>query len=136
MNAINLGQNTLGVEAASKRYFGKSASDLTVSEAAVIASITQNPSGYNPIRYPESNARRRKTCLENMLRLEFITQAQYDEAIADTEDVYERIGNYNIDYQESTNATSGSYFSDALYEQVLNDLVEDAGYDQATAEKS
>lgn len=135
MNAINLGQNTLGVEAASKRYFGKSASDLTVSEAAVIASITQNPSGYNPIRYPEANARRRQTCLTNMLRLEFITQAQYDEAIADTEDVYERIGNYNIDYQESTNATSGSYFSDALYEQVLNDLVEDAGYDQATAEK-
>lgn len=135
MNAINLGQNTLGVEAASKRYFGKSASDLTVSEAAVIASITQNPSGYNPIRHPEANAKRREKCLNIMLKLDFITQAQYDEAIADTEDVYERIGNYDIDYRENVNTTSGSYFSDALYEQVLNDLVEDAGYDQATAEK-
>lgn len=135
MNAINLGQNTLGVEAASRRYFGKSASDLTVSEAAVIASITQNPSGYNPIRHPEDNARRRKTCLDKMKELGFITQAQYDEAIADSETVYERIGNYDLDYRESTNATSGSYFSDAVYEQVLTDLVEDAGYDEATAEK-
>lgn len=44
MNAINLGQNTLGVESASLRYFGKHCSDLTISECAVIASITQNPS--------------------------------------------------------------------------------------------
>ena len=52
MNAINLGQNTLGVESASLRYFGKHCSDLTISECAVIASITQNPSKYNPIRHP------------------------------------------------------------------------------------
>ncbi len=135
MNAINMGQNTLGVEAAAKRYFGKSASDLTVSESAVVACITQNPSGYNPIRYPENNARRRKDCLDTMLEQEFITQAQYDEAIADTEDVYTRIGHYDIDYRENVNTTSGSYFSDALYEQVLNDLVQDAGYEQAMAEK-
>ena len=59
MNAINLGQNTLGVESASQRYFGKSCSDLTLSECAVIASITQNPTGLDPIRFPESNAKRR-----------------------------------------------------------------------------
>lgn len=135
MNAINLGQNTLGVEAASKRYFGKSASELTVSEAAVIACITQNPSGYNPIRHPEANQKRRKRCLENMRDLGFITKAQYDVAIADTEAVYERIGNYDVDYRESTNATSGSYFSDALYEQMKDDLVNIAGYSEANAEK-
>lgn len=135
MNAINLGQNTLGVEAASKRYFGKSASDLTLSEAAVIACITQNPSGYNPIRHPEANARRRKTCLENMLRLEFITKAEYDEAIADTDAVYERIGLYDVDYRDNTNTTSGSYFSDALYEQVLDDLMNIAGYNNTMAQK-
>ena len=135
MNAINLGQNTLGVEAASKRYFGKSASELTVSEAAVIACITQNPSGYNPIRHPEANQKRRKRCLENMRDLGFITKAQYDEAIADTEAVYERIGNYDVDYRESTNATSGSYFSDALYKQMKDDLVNIAGYSEANAEK-
>ncbi len=135
MNAINLGQNTLGVEAASRRYFGKSASNLTISEAAVIACITQNPSGYNPISHPKDNARRRQTCLKNMLRLEFITQEEYDEAIADTEDVYARIGNYDLDYRENTNTTSGSYFSDALYEQVRDDLVNIAGYSESNAEK-
>lgn len=135
MNAINLGQNTLGVEAASKRYFGKSAGELTVSEAAVIACITQNPSGYNPIRHPEANQKRRLTCLNKMLELEFITKTQYDEAIDDTEAVYERIGNYDIDYRENTSTTSGSYFSDALYEQVKDDLVNLAGYSEANAEK-
>lgn len=132
MNAINLGQNTLGVEAASQRYFGKSCSDLTLSECAVIASITQNPSYYNPLRYPEHNQKRRKKCLENMLDLNFISQEEYDEAIADTEDVYNRIGLYDTHLQESDSA-AGSYFSDAVYEQVKEDLIE-AGYSDTMAE--
>lgn len=132
MNAINLGQNTLGVEAASLRYFGKSCSELTLSESAVIACITQNPSKYNPIRYPEENAKRRLNCLDTMLELEFITKAEYDEAIADTDAVYERIGLYDTDYRVG-NSTSGSYFSDAVYEQVKEDLVA-AGYSDTMAE--
>lgn len=133
MNAINLGQNTLGVEAASQRYFGKSCKDLTLSECAVIACITQNPSKYNPISHPDKNARRRKDCLDKMKELDFITQAEYDEAIADTDAVYERIGLYDNDYRVS-NATTGSYFSDAVYEQVKEDLVKIAGKSEATAE--
>lgn len=132
MNAINLGQNTLGVEAASLRYFGKSCSDLTLSECAVIASITQNPSKYNPISHPEENVKRREKCLNKMLELGFVTKAEYDEAIADTEAVYERIGLYDTDYKVN-NATSGSYFSDAVYEQVKADLVK-AGYSDTLAE--
>ena len=133
MNVINLGQNTLGVEAASQRYFGKSCSDLTLSECAVIASITQNPTKYNPIRNPEKNAERREKCLNKMLELEFISKAEYDEAIADTDDVYDRISLHDIDYREG-NATSGSYFSDAVYEQVKEDLVKIAGYSESEAE--
>lgn len=49
LNAINLGQNTLGVAVASERYFGKDVSELTLSECAVLAAITQNPSRFNPI---------------------------------------------------------------------------------------
>lgn len=60
LNTINLGQNTLGVEAASERYFNKSVSELTLSEDAAIAAITQNPSKYNPITNPKDNASRRK----------------------------------------------------------------------------
>lgn len=53
LNAINLGQNTLGVAVASERYFGKDVSELTLSECAVLAAITQNPSRFNPISNPE-----------------------------------------------------------------------------------
>lgn len=134
MNAINLGQNTLGVESASQRYFGKSCSELTLSECAVIASITQNPSGYNPIRHPEANQKRRDKCLNDMLRLGFITEPEYEEAMADTEAVYERISIHDSDYRVSTNTTSGSYFSDALFEQVRDDLINIAGYSESMAE--
>ncbi|MDE7046211.1 MAG: penicillin-binding protein, partial [Acetatifactor sp.] len=130
MNAINLGQNTLGVESASQRYFGKSCSELTLSECAVIASITQNPTRYNPISHPENNRGRREKCLTNMLELGFITQEEYDEAMADTDAVYDRIDLYDTDYRLSTNSTSGSYFSDAVYEQVKEDLVNIAGYSE------
>ncbi len=132
MNTINCGQNTLGVEAASQRYFGKTCSELTLSECAVIACITQNPSGYNPIRYPEKNAKRRETCLTNMLDLGFITHAQYDEAMADTASVYERIQLANEAYQAS-NSYTGTYFTDALQKQVLEDLVEELGYSESVA---
>ena len=60
MNSINLGQGTLGVQAASLRYFDKPAFKLTLSECAVIAAITQNPSKFNPITYPEKNAESRE----------------------------------------------------------------------------
>ena len=134
MNAINLGQNTLGVEAASQRYFGKSASELTVSESAVIASITQSPSRLNPISHPDANRSRRQITLDNMLELDFITQEQYDEAVADTDAVYERISVHDIDYRGNSNTTAGSYFSDAVYEQVKEDLVNIAGYSSLMAE--
>lgn len=134
MNAINLGQNTLGIEAASQRYLGKSCSELTLSECAVIASITKNPTGYNPIYFPEANASRRQTCLDKMLELEFITQAEYDEAIADTEAVYDRIELHDINFQAAVNTTAGSYFSDAVYEQVREDLINLKGYSESMAE--
>jgi penicillin-binding protein 1A len=68
LNTINLGQNTLGVESASERYFNKNVSDLNLSEAAVIAAITQNPSRYNPITNPDENAKRRESVLSKMLK--------------------------------------------------------------------
>lgn len=67
LNTINLGQNTLGVQAASQRYFNKDVSQLTLSECAVIAAITQSPSYYNPITHPDNNAKRREQVLDNML---------------------------------------------------------------------
>ena len=79
LNAINLGQNTLGVAVASERYFGKDVSELTLSECAVLAAITQNPSRFNPISNPEKNAERRMKVLNNMLDQGFISQSEFDE---------------------------------------------------------
>ena len=62
LNTINLGNNTLGVKVAAKRYFNKDVSDLTLSECAVLASITKNPSKLNPISGRENNAERRRSC--------------------------------------------------------------------------
>lgn len=128
LNAINLGQNTLGVQAASLRYFNKDVSDLTLSECAVIAAITQNPYRYNPISYPENNAERREKVLDNMLEQDYINQDQYDEAMED--DVYSRIETVNTEIVSSSVYT---YFIDELTEQVMQDLQEQKGYTQTQA---
>ncbi|MCH5269255.1 MAG: PBP1A family penicillin-binding protein [Lachnospiraceae bacterium] len=128
MNTINLGQNTLGVQAASLRYFNKDVSELTLSECAVIAAITQSPSKWNPISHPENNAERRERVLNNMLEQGYITQAEYDEAMAD--DVYSRIQEVNI---AVANDSVSSYFVDALTEDVLQDLIDEAGYSPTQA---
>lgn len=127
MNTINLGQNCLGVQAASKRYFGKDVSELTLSESAVIAGITQNPSGYDPVVHPEDNAKRRKKVLTNMLEQEYITQEEYDTALADN--VYERI----VQTAAEEDNSPYSYFNDALIEQVIQDLQTKKGYSETQA---
>lgn len=127
MNTINLGQNTLGVQAASLRYFNKSVSDLNLSECAVIASITQNPTKYNPITHPEKNAERREKVLRHMAEQGYISQEEYAEAMAD--DVYSRI---QIVDSENGESTVNTYFVDALTDDVLEDLIA-AGYNETQA---
>ena len=131
LNTINLGQNTLGVQAASQRYFNKDVSELTLSECAVIAGITQNPSRYNPVSNPDANAERRTKVLNNMLDQGYIDQAAYDTAMADN--VYDRI---QIIDSETASDNINSYFVDALTEQVIDDLMEVKGYTETQAYKA
>lgn len=128
MNTINLGQNTLGVQAASLRYFNKPVYQLTLSECACIAAITQNPSRWNPISHPEANRERRDRVLLNMLNQNYISQDEYDDAVAD--DVYSRIQVVN---EESEDSAVYTYFVDELTEQVFDDLVNIAGYNETQA---
>jgi penicillin-binding protein 1A len=130
LNTINLGAGTYGVQTAAKRYFNKDAKDLNLSEAATIAAITQRPVYLNPINFPEDNAKRRAEILKEMLEQERITQSEYDEAVADSKDVYTRI--QSVD--EEQDATSYySYFVDELIEQVMEDLQSELGYTQNQA---
>lgn len=127
MNTINLGQNTLGVQAASLRYFDKDVYELTLSECAVIAGITQNPSALNPISHPKDNSKRRDKVLNNMLDQGYITQEEYDIAMAD--DVYARIQKTN---ERTSDFSVNSYFDDAVTEAVYDDLLA-AGYNDTQA---
>lgn len=123
LNTINLGQNTLGIQAAANRYFNKDVSELTVSEAAVIAGITKSPNAYNPISNPEKNKERRDLVLLYMLEQGYLSQEEYEEAMED--DVYARIQTTN---EIKSTATVYSYYVDAAIENVINDLQEVKGY--------
>ena len=128
MNTINLGQGCYGVQTASTRYFNKDVADLTLSECAVIAAITQNPTRFDPVKNPEKNAERRKKVLDNMLEQGYIDQTAYDEAIADP--VYDRI----VQTAAVTEDTSPySYFTDALIDDVIQDLMDEKGYSETQA---
>ena len=128
LNSINLGQNCLGVQTAAKRYFDKDVSELTISEASVIAAITQNPSGNNPITHADKNKLRRDKVLNNMYKHEYITQAQLNEALED--DVYSRVLATN---PVGTSLSTTSYFTDELIEQVAKALKEEKGYSDTQA---
>ena len=129
LNTINLGSNTLGVKAAALRYFNKNVSDLTLSECAVIAGITQNPSKLNPISGAEANAARRKVILQAMYEQGYITKEEQEEALAD--DVYARI--QNVDTALKENETPYSYYTDELISQVTEALKEQLGYTDTQA---
>ena len=82
MNYITLGRGNYGIQAGAEYYFGKDVQELTLVEAASLASITQSPSNNNPIDNPERNKERRNYVLKTMLEEEKITQQEYDEAVS------------------------------------------------------
>ena len=131
LNTINLGNNTLGVKSAAKRYFGKDVSELTLSEATVIAGITQNPTKYNPLseKGQRNNEEKRRVILQYMYEQGKISKEDQEEALAD--DVYSRIQNVDLVTQESQNPYS--YFTDELTEQVMTALQEKLGYTESQA---
>lgn len=131
LNTINLGNNTLGVKSAAKRYFGKDVSELTLSESTVIAGITQNPTKYNPLseKGRKNNEEKRRVILQYMYEQGKITKEEQEEALADN--VYSRIQNVDLVTQESQ--TPYSYFTDELTEQVMTALQEQLGYTESQA---
>lgn len=130
LNTINLGAGSYGVQAAARQYFDKDVWNLNLSECATLAGITQNPTRFNPIINPESNQKRRKEVLQHMLDQNYITQDQYDEALAD--DVYSRIQAAQ-EKNSSTENTVYTYFEDELTDQIINDLMNIKGYTKTQA---
>ena len=130
LNTINLGQGAYGVQMAAQTYFGKDVGDLTISEAAVLACLPKSPTKMNPVTNVAENMERRDTVLWMMHKLEFITDEEYAEALADTEPVYMRIASY---IQETSEVSYYSYFTDELIAQLMEDLQKKLGYTASQA---
>ena len=88
LNTIYLGERCYGVKTAAEVYFGKPLSELTTAECASLISITNNPSLFDPYIRPENNRERQLLVLEQMKAQNYITQAQYDAAVAQQMDFH------------------------------------------------
>ena len=131
LNAIYLGQGSNGVQTASETYFGKEdLDDLTISECAVIAAITQSPTEFDPVKYPQNNRKRRNIVLQKMLEQEMINQAEYEEAMND--DVYARI-NVHKNSEVITTKEYNSYYIDTVITELTDQLMEEYEYTETQA---
>ena len=120
LNTMPLTGIVCGMEAGANEYFGKSVEDLTLSECAVLASITNNPTMYNPFTNPENLISRRNHVLDEMYAQGYITQEEHDAACAESITLTET----SSSAENATRSSQNSYFTDALYYELLNDLQE------------
>lgn len=139
LNTLYLDAGCYGVQTASEYYFGKNVSELNLAECACIAAITQAPRANNPILNPEENKTRSDYCLKVMLSEGYITQEEYDEAIA-----YDLVFTTDDDYVPSEDAEGAennqeteapeeeeavqSYYVDYVIEKVIEDLMDTHAY--------
>lgn len=137
MNTVYMNHGCYGVQTASEKYFGKNVQDLNLAECASLASITQKPSGNDPLLHPERNRERQLACLYNMKHEGMITQEQYDEAVA-----YEMVFTNSENYVQSEELASKqaknenavwSYYVDYVIQSVRNDLMNQYGYSKSQA---
>ena len=84
MNQIYLGQRAYGFGSAAKIYFGKSLTDLSVAEMAMLAGLPQNPARHNPVVNPKGARARQHVVLKSMRDLAYISEAEYGKALAET----------------------------------------------------
>lgn len=140
LNYIYLGQRCNGVYTASYKYFGKHVSQLSLAECASLIGITNNPSKYDPLGRLEIvdeetgevttsrdfNKQRQEIILKAMLEQEYITQEEYDAAVAEE---------LNFDHGKDvkTNSAIYSWYEDAVIDQVINDLMEAYGWAEEIA---
>jgi membrane peptidoglycan carboxypeptidase len=122
LNIAQFGPSLYGVEAAANYYFGVSAKDLTAVQAATIAAVTQLPNGLDPQKYPDANRVRRNDALAAMLRDKYITQQEYDDAVA--VDVAESLNITPTPSScEAADALNAGFFCDYVVAELLNSNV-------------
>ena len=150
LNKVNMSQ-AWGIQAGSRYFFKKDVSQLSIAQAAVLASIINAPSYYNPLKYEdkdgdgdytlvketnsegkkvlaydENNKERALAVVKQMYSLNHITQKEYDIAV-------DELKNNKIGLKQNKNQGVYSYFTDAVYEQVVNDIAKKYNYSKEDA---
>lgn len=120
LNVVNFGNNCQGVESAAQLYFDKSIKDCSIAECAAIAGITQNPSLWNPLVYPDNNKRRREIVINEMYDQGKITKSEYDNAMKESANMT-FVGFKNTKEDDDDN----DYVQNWYIDQVFYDLRED-----------
>ncbi len=129
LNTISFTGTIQGVQTASLEYFNKDVSQLTLWECATIASITKNPTNYNPYTNPENLINRRNFVLYNMWDQGIISEDEYRNAAAQPLVLAEE------DESEKNTSSSNSYFTDALFLELTRDIAEKEDISEAEAQK-
>lgn len=109
LNSVYLAHGNIGIEAAARFYFNKSASRLSLPESAMLAGLIQSPENYSPVKDPKKARNRRNTVLKKMLEQKYITKEQYDKAVATPIKIV----------KQTTNASAGAYFLDYIKEYLI-----------------
>lgn len=133
LNIVNFGAGSRGVETAANIYFGKSIRDCSLAECATIASITQNPTAYNPLYHPENNKLRRDTVLREMLEQNKISEQEFEDAIQESNEMV------FADYSQKTSeeissANVRNWYVETLMRDVISDLCEKYNIGKSLAE--
>ena len=152
LNVVNYGGQNEGVEAAAQAYFGKSIGECTLAECALIAGITQNPSQYNPLIFPDEAKTRAQTVLDRMWELSDgidngdnqelvissemegqlapITEEEYNQATAElaamTFDGNQSQETESVEEQQDVN--DWNWYIDTMFEDIVADLMDTYGY--------
>lgn len=136
LNVVNFGNNCQGVQAAAKLYFDKDISDCSIAECAAIAGITQNPSLWNPLVYPENNKERREDVLYEMYNQGKITEAEYNDALEESENM-EFVGFRYSDEDEDddTDTQQWNWYIDVMFRDLRRDLAEKYNITEDAAEE-
>ena len=127
LNLASFSQNCSGIQAAANVFFNKDVSELTLWECASIASITKNPTNYNPYTNPENLIHRRNFIMYNMWQQGIISEEDYRNGAAQPLVLAEE------DTNKKTSSVT-SYFTDALFTEVVRDIMDKEGVDESTAQ--
>ncbi|MDR1733392.1 MAG: penicillin-binding protein [Oscillospiraceae bacterium] len=132
LNTLYLGRGCYGVKTGAEKYFGKEVDELSIAEAAVLASITKSPNQFDPMTKWETNKARALECISQMRTQDMITREEYNEAKAQIEGnqlIFTNSPDYKPSEEQSAAVTASqkeinSYYVDFLIEQVVADLME------------